>query len=60
MSERVDIELRVGQTVRTSSDRVEVVDDETGAVAASIERRSDTEVRIDGVRVPRPGEVEAR
>jgi hypothetical protein len=60
MSKQIDVHLRDGESVRTTGNLVEVVNDETGQVITYIERQADVEVRLDGVLIPRPGEVETR
>lgn len=60
MSKRVDLKLEDGQIVRTRGDQIEVVEEETGRIVEYWAVEHDSEVRVDGVRVPRPGEVETR
>ena len=60
MAERIDIELRDGEVVRTRDGRVEVVREDTGLVVEHWAVEHDAEVRVDGLRLPRPGEVESR
>lgn len=60
MSGRIDIELRDGEVVRTRDGEVEVVREDTGLVVEHWEVGRDAEVRVDGLRLPRPGEVETR
>lgn len=59
-SKRVDVKLEDGQVVRTRDGNVEVVEEETGRVVRHWSVDHDSEVRVDGVRVPKSGEVENR
>lgn len=58
MSEQVNVSLDDGQVVRTRDDQIEVVEESTGRVVHSW--AADAEVRVDGVKLPKPGEVETR